>query len=101
MSDDRKRTSIRIIWSPQREVYRVKFTASEGTFHQVVAALKKIDFANRSYNSANREWSIAPSELETLRGIATEFFDDAQLTEGSLTTNLHTGRVCEQLTLFP
>lgn len=100
MSEDRKRTSIQIIWSPQREVYRVKFTASEETFHQVVGALKKIDFANRSYNSTIREWSIAPCELETLRRIALEFFDDAQLTEGNTTTNLHTGRVSEQLTLF-
>jgi len=101
MSEESKRSSIHITWVPEREVYRVRFTATEDTFHQVVGALKKIDFANRSYNSTTRMWSIAACELDTLRQIAVDYFDDAQLTEGNTTTNLHTGRVAEQFTLFP
>ena len=100
MQPQKQRTSIEITWDSTREVYQVRFQASEETFHEVVNALERIDFEHRSYNSATRLWSIAPSEIDTLREIATTHFDDAQLTEGNVTTNLHTGRVTEQLRLF-
>ena len=100
MEPTRKRTSMQITLDPAREVYKVSFEAREDTFHQVVKALKSIDLEHRSYNSVTRLWSIHPSELETLRDIATRLFDDAHLTEGNVTTNLHTGRATRQLTLF-
>ena len=100
MEQKQKRTSMQIMWNPAREVYTVRFDADEDAFPQVVKALKKIDLERRSYNSVTRCWSIHPSELDTLRRIATTFFDDAHLVEGNTTTNLHTGRIAEQLTLF-
>ena len=100
MSLKKKRTWMRITWRPDLDVYQVRFEATEETFHQVVNALKKIDFEHRSYNSTIRVWAIHPSQLDALSEIATTYFDDAQLIEGATTTNLHTGRVAEQLTLF-
>ena len=100
MGVSRKRTSIHITWHPERGKYQVRFEATEDTFHQVVKALKKIEFEYRSYNSVHRVWSFHPTQLDVLRQIAVQYFDDAQLTEGNKTTNLHTGRVAEQLTLF-
>ena len=100
METARKRTSIQITWNPSREAYQVRFDADEEGFPKVVRALKKIDLERRSYNSVTRCWSIHPSELDTLRSIAVTFFDDAQLVEGDVTVNLHTGRIAQQLTLF-
>jgi hypothetical protein len=100
MPPSRQRTSMQIVWDANRQVYKVSFEASEETFHDVVRALKRIDLEPRSYNSVTHLWSIHPAELDALRQIATTYFDDAQLTEGSVTTNLHTGRATEQLRLF-
>ena len=100
METTKRRTSIQITWNPSREAYQVRFEADEEAFPKVVRALKKIALERRSYNSVTRCWSIHPSELDTLRRLAVALFDDAQLVEGNVTTNLHTGRVAEQLTLF-
>lgn len=77
MSKRQQQTSIHITWNEHRSVYQVKFTASEDIFHDVVRALKSIDFEHRSYNSATRAWSIAPSQLDALRDIAVRYFDNA------------------------
>lgn len=100
MANNKETTSVQITWLPERQVYRVQFKASEESFHQVVKALKSIDFEKRSYNSVTRAWYIDPSELDRLREIAVTHFDNAQLTEGNVTTNLRTGRATEQLKLF-
>ncbi len=95
-----KANSINITWRPDLQVYKVTFEADQSIFHQVVRALKSIDFELRSYNADTRAWYIQPSELEKLREIAVRLFENAQLTEGDITTDLHSGRATQQLRLF-
>ncbi len=100
MAAKKRTTSIFITWRPEREVYRVSFEAGEDIFHDVVKALKTIDFEFRSYNSVTRSWYIHPSQLDRVREIALQYFDNAQLTEGDVTVNLQTGQATQQLRLF-
>lgn len=95
------KSSITITWNPNREVYEVRFVAPEDQFKQILKAFKKIDLEHRSYNSATRLWSFTAEVLNVVRDIAVRHFREAQLVEGSTTTNLHSGRTVEQLTLFP
>lgn len=100
MATPQKKNSIYITWQPEREVYRVTFEADSDIFHDVVKALKTIDFEHRTYNSVTRAWYITPDGLDTLTEIALRFFDNAQLTEGDITRNLQTGQATQQLRLF-
>ncbi|MCE5216585.1 hypothetical protein LLH03_06060 [bacterium] len=100
MSKDGRRSLIHIVWEPERQAYQVQFEAEAGTSHDVVAVLKSITPEHREYEPETRTWRFAASELDRLRQIALEHFDGALLTRGNLTTNLHTGRIAEQLTLF-
>ena len=95
-----KSNSITITWRPDLQTYKVAFEADQSIFHDVVRALKSIDFELRSYNADTRAWYIHPSQLDTLRQIAVRYFDNAQLAEGDITTNLHSGRASQQLRLF-
>jgi hypothetical protein len=91
---------MQILWDPARQGYEVWFEAENGTFQQVVAALRRIDTERRAYDPTTRRWFFPAQELDRLREIATEFFDAALLTHGAETVNLHTGRVIQQLSLF-
>jgi hypothetical protein len=92
--------SITIVWNPNRSLYEVRFTAPEEAFRDIIKEFKKIDLEHRSYNAGSRVWSFTPEALDRVSRIATQWFGTAQLVDGERTTNLHTGRSTEQLTLF-
>lgn len=73
--------------------------------YSAVEELKSaIDHGDRDYEPSDRSWRVKPEHEGFLQGWATRHFDEAHLVakEGSetITTNLHTGQVQRQGSLF-
>lgn len=100
MSSRTERSLIHITWLEAEAVYQVEFQTNGEASSKMLRALGEMDAERRAGDPMPELWSIHPSSIDALRELAIEHFDNAQLTEGDTTINLHTGRATQQLTLF-